>query len=54
MLESQTSSPTQPRLSEIISALSLALDLTEGQPMGHSINSCLIGMKIGAAASFRS
>lgn len=49
MLESQTSSLTQPRLSEIISALSLALDLTEGQPMGHSINSCLIGMKIGAA-----
>jgi len=41
--------PTQPSLAEIISALSLALDLTEGQPMGHSINSCLIGMKLGAA-----
>ncbi len=34
------------RLSEIISALSYALDLTEGQPMGHAVNSCALGMKI--------
>lgn len=34
-------------LSEIISALSYALDLTEGQPMGHSVRTCLIGMRIG-------
>jgi len=34
------------RMSEIISALSLALDLTEGQPMGHCVNSCLLGMRI--------
>jgi putative nucleotidyltransferase with HDIG domain len=34
------------RLSEIISALSYALDLTEGQPMGHSVRSCMIGMRI--------
>jgi putative nucleotidyltransferase with HDIG domain len=34
------------RLSEIISALSAALDLTEGQPMGHAVRSCIIGMKI--------
>jgi putative nucleotidyltransferase with HDIG domain len=34
-------------LSEVISALSLALDLTEGQPMGHAIRSCLLGIKIG-------
>jgi putative nucleotidyltransferase with HDIG domain len=33
--------------SEIISALSYALDLTEGQPMGHSVRSCFIGMRIG-------
>ncbi len=33
-------------LSEIISALSYALDLTEGQPMGHSVRSCMIGMRI--------
>lgn len=35
------------RLSEVISALSYALDLTEGQPEGHSVRSCLIGMRIG-------
>ena len=34
------------RLSEVVSALSTALDLTEGQPMGHAIRSCLIGMRI--------
>lgn len=34
------------RLSEIISALSYALDLTEGQPMGHAINCCALGMKL--------
>lgn len=35
------------RLSEVISALSYALDLTEGQPPGHSVRTCLIGMRIG-------
>src|SRR5579862_1350345 len=35
-------------LAQILSSLSYALDLTEGQPMGHSIKSCLIGMRIGA------
>src|ERR1700722_16295723 len=34
------------RVSEIISALSYALDLTEGRPMGHSVRSCLIGMRL--------
>jgi HD-GYP domain-containing protein (c-di-GMP phosphodiesterase class II) len=34
------------RLSEVISALSYALDLTEGQPEGHSVRTCLIGMRI--------
>ncbi len=34
------------RLSEVISALSYALDLTEGQPMGHSVRACAIGMRI--------
>jgi HD-GYP domain-containing protein (c-di-GMP phosphodiesterase class II) len=34
------------RISEIISALSYALDLTEGRPMGHSVRSCLIGMRL--------
>jgi putative nucleotidyltransferase with HDIG domain len=34
------------RLSDVVSALSAALDLTEGQPMGHAIRSCIIGMRI--------
>jgi putative nucleotidyltransferase with HDIG domain len=34
------------RLSEVVSALSVALDLTEGQPMGHAIRSCILGMRI--------
>jgi HD-GYP domain-containing protein (c-di-GMP phosphodiesterase class II) len=34
------------RLSEVMSALSYALDLTEGQPEGHSVRTCLIGMRI--------
>jgi hypothetical protein len=34
------------RVSELISALSYALDLTEGRPMGHSVRSCLLGMRI--------
>ena len=46
--------PHQPhasiRLSEIISALSYALDLTEGQPLGHSIRACMIGMRIAKQA----
>ena len=34
------------RLSEVLSGLSYALDLTEGHPRGHSARSCLIGMRI--------
>jgi putative nucleotidyltransferase with HDIG domain len=33
-------------LSEIISALSFALDLTEGAVHGHALRSCLLGMRI--------
>jgi hypothetical protein len=32
--------------SKVLAALSHALDLTEGQPVGHSIRSCLIAMRI--------
>lgn len=35
------------RLSELISALSHALDITEGQPEGHCVRCCWIGMQIG-------
>jgi hypothetical protein len=34
------------RMSDLISALSLALDLTEGQPMGHAVKSCMLGMRL--------
>lgn len=38
--------PVHVALSEVLSALSYALDLTEGQPIGHTIRSCMIGMRI--------
>ena len=34
------------RLSEILAALSHALDITEGQPRGHAERTCLIAMRI--------
>ncbi|MBS1145092.1 MAG: Metal-dependent phosphohydrolase, subdomain [Proteobacteria bacterium] len=43
---------TQPyglKLAELISALSHALDITEGQPQGHCVRCCWIGMHIGRA-----
>ena len=46
MNEAPMARPNQVRKSEIISALSLALDLTEGQPMGHCVNCCLLGMRV--------
>lgn len=36
-------------LAEVLGAFSFALDLTEGQPDGHSIRSCWIGMQVGQA-----
>ena len=33
-------------LSEVIGALSYALDLTEGEPPGHAARSCVIGMRL--------
>ena len=35
------------KLSELIGALSYALDITEGQPPGHCIRCCWIGLQIG-------
>ena len=34
------------RLSEVVAALSYALDITEGQPEGHAVRTCLIGMRL--------
>lgn len=39
-------SPNSIRTSELISALSYALDLTEGRSMGHSVRSCVMGMRL--------
>ncbi len=38
---------TAVQMSEVLSALSRALDLTEGQPLGHSVRACVIGMRLG-------
>lgn len=46
----QTTESHQVPASEVLSALSRALDLTEGQPLGHSVRACVIGMRLGAAA----
>lgn len=35
------------KLSELIAALSHALDITEGQPEGHCVRCCWIGMHVG-------
>ncbi len=46
------------KLSTVLSAMSYALDLTEGQPIGHAGRSCLIGMRLagqlGLSATDRS
>ena len=34
---------------EVLGAFSHALDLTEGQPAGHSLRACWIGMQLGRA-----
>jgi HD-GYP domain-containing protein (c-di-GMP phosphodiesterase class II) len=39
-------------LSEVIGALSYALDITEGEPPGHAQRSCLIGMRVAAELDF--
>lgn len=40
------------RLAEIMGALSHALDMTEGQPSGHCIRCCWIGMQLGRKLGF--
>jgi len=43
----QVASMPEVRLAELLSTLSLALDMTEGQPAGHCVRCCWIGMHIG-------
>jgi len=40
--------------SDLISALSFAIDLTEGAVPGHALRSCVLGMRIGVAAGLDS
>jgi HD-GYP domain-containing protein (c-di-GMP phosphodiesterase class II) len=44
----------QIRLSEVVAALSHALDVTHGQPEGHAARTCLIGMRVGEAIGLES
>ncbi|CAN7590689.1 HD-GYP domain-containing protein [Massilia sp. LjRoot122] len=46
---SEVRAPGAMKLSELIGALSYALDITEGQPPGHCVRVCWIGMHIGRA-----
>ena len=41
--------PHRLRLSQLIGALSHALDMTEGQPPGHCVRCCWIGTQVGRA-----
>ena len=36
-------------LAEILGAFSHALDVTEGQPAGHSLRACWIGMQLASS-----
>jgi len=45
-----SSEPTRLYLSDLIGALSHALDLTEGLPPGHAMRCCWLGMHIGIEA----
>src|SRR5574343_398160 len=47
LAEASLSATADLKLSELISALSHALDITEGQPEGHCVRCCWIGMHIG-------
>lgn len=42
------------RLSEVVAAMTYALDLTEGQPEGHALRGCLIGMAVGTELGLES
>jgi HD-GYP domain-containing protein (c-di-GMP phosphodiesterase class II) len=46
-LRARTPVPESVPLSDVFSALSFALDLTEGQPMGHALRTCLVSMELG-------
>src|ERR1035437_4677812 len=34
------------RMAEVVAGFSCALDLAEGEPAGHAVRSCMIGMRL--------
>ena len=44
----QDSTDAAIRVASVVSALSHALDLSTGQPIGHSVRTCILGMRIAA------
>jgi HD-GYP domain-containing protein (c-di-GMP phosphodiesterase class II) len=51
-IESSSNAALAPSFAEIISALSFALDLTEGAVPGHAVRCCLLGMRLGSELGF--
>src|SRR6202453_3874872 len=51
-VQSATGDAPAPSQAEIISALSFALDLTEGAVPGHALRCCLLGMRLGWELGF--
>ncbi|HEY0795741.1 MAG TPA: HD domain-containing phosphohydrolase [Acidisarcina sp.] len=47
--DQHTEAPTNISLPDIVSALSFALDLTEGAMPGHAVRTCLLGMRLAEA-----
>ena len=47
MIHQTPTSATSVSLAELVAAFSYALDITEGQPAGHCIRACWIGMNVG-------
>src|ERR1700761_6063727 len=50
--ETMTDTAAAPSLSELLSALSFALDLTEGAVPGHALRTCLLGMRLARELGF--
>lgn len=46
-VDTRDRAPNGINLSELLGALSHALDLTEGQPIGHCVRATWIGMHVG-------
>src|SRR6185437_13952659 len=54
LLDRDCNMNSEVRISEVIAALSYALDLAEGQPEGHAVRTCFIGMRIAHELKLRS